>query len=83
MTKGKIKWNIKGFEEIRRSAEVEEALEEAVEQVLDQVGEEHYAGNVQAGKTRSRGGVVTADFEGILENDQEQTLLRALGNVRV
>lgn len=83
MAKAKIKWNLPAFEEIRRLPEVDDVLQDAVDDVMVQVGEEHYEGGVSAGKSRSRGGVVTADYEGIKDNNENQSLLRALANVRV
>lgn len=74
----RIKWNRKAFEELRRMAAIEAALREEVEKALDKVGREHYAGGVERGKSRSRGYVVTTDAEGIEQESEEQSLLRAL-----
>lgn len=74
----KIRWNIAGFQEIRRSAGVEGRLQEEVSRVLGSVGG-HYSGGVEPGRTRSRGYVVTSTPEAIRDNAANHTLLRALG----
>lgn len=78
----KIRFN-KAFEDIRRSPEVEEALQAIVDEVLDKV-EDHeaqYAGGVQPAKSRSRGYVVTANGRAIEVESEEHRLVRALGSV--
>jgi hypothetical protein len=40
-----------------------------------------YAGGVEDGRTRSRGYVVTANFEAIKDEAHKNLLLRALGGV--
>lgn len=78
----KIKWNMKAFQEIRTSNDTENMLQGVVDGILSEVGT-NYEGNVETGKTRSRGGVVTSNYDAILENSTDNTLLRALSNARV
>lgn len=75
----KIKWNIPAFEAIRRLPGVDAALQEHVSGVLDDVGTDGYVGGVEPGKSRSRGYVVTRNYSGILDNEQNASLVRALG----
>lgn len=80
MARVRIRWNIGAFEEIRRSPEVEAALQEQVDRITDATGHpEDYAGGVEDGKSRSRGYVVTKTYAGIRREAKEHTLLRALG----
>ena len=81
MAKTRIKWNVKAFEEIRRTSEVESALGEAVAQILGNVGTDGYAGGVESGASRSRGYVVTTTGDAIRAEAEDHTLLRALGSV--
>lgn len=79
---GKIRWNLDGFEEIRRSRETNRVLDEEVKRVLGEVGdfdEVNYAGGVEEGSTRSRGYVVTISGKAIHDEAENHTLLRALG----
>lgn len=77
----KIKWNIHGFEELRRSAGVEAALKAEVEKIKGRAGgaSAGYAGDVEPGRTRSRGYVVTTTGDAIRREARDHTLLRALG----
>lgn len=78
----KIRWNMPGFEDLRRSPKVEEALQAEVDNVLRRAGgeTEGYAGGVEPGRTRSRGYVVTTTGESIRREARDHTLLRALGS---
>lgn len=78
----RIKWNIKGFEAIRRLPGVEAELQSEVDRVKRATGDTGYVGGVEAGKTRSRGYVVTASREARDDNSRNHTLLRALGGGR-
>lgn len=80
MVRAKIRWNVSAFEEIRRSPEVDAALQAQVDRIISTTGHpEDYAGGVEPGKTRSRGYVVTKTYAGIRREAKEHTLLRALG----
>lgn len=79
----RIKWNIRAFEQIRRLPKVDAMLQDVVDQVEEQLPDVGYEGHVEPGRTRSRGSVVTAEFEAIVDNSDHQSLLRALNNVRV
>lgn len=78
----KIRWNIDAFEDIRRLPGVDDALRREVNRVLDSVGRNNYDGGVEPGRTRSRGYVVTMNFEGILNESRNHSMLRALGGGR-
>lgn len=73
----KIKWNRPAFQEIRRSAPVTAELNKLVDDVLGRLSTPGYAGGVERGKSRSRGYVVTYDFEAILDNAENHSLIRA------
>jgi hypothetical protein len=75
----KFKWNLSSFEEIRRLPKVGALIDVEVQAILDDVGRDHYDGGVESGRTRTRGYVVTKDYEGIKENSERQTLASALG----
>ncbi len=77
----RISWNLRAFEAIRRSPGVDAALRAKVDKVLAQVGP-GYVGHVEAGRTRSRGAVVTATGEAMRDNAENHTLVRALSNIR-
>lgn len=74
---GTIKWNLKGFEEIRRMPEVEDLLQAQVSRILGEVSGD-YAGGVEPGSSRSRGYVVTASGDAIRQEAEDHTLLSAL-----
>jgi hypothetical protein len=79
----RLTFNAEGFEQVRRSPEVEKELQAIVDEVMAQVqgGDREYAGGVEDGRTRSRGYVVTANFEAIKDEAHKNLLLRALGGV--
>ena len=74
-----IKWNIKAFEQLRRSAGVKNRLKSEAESVARSAGS-GYVVNTGEGKTRSRASVITGDYDSIRDNSKNSTLLRALGN---
>lgn len=81
---GAIKWNLKGFEDLRRSPAMARVLNEEVKAVLTAVqggdfGDDDYAGGVEPGRTRLRGYVVTASGKAIRREAEDHALLRALG----
>jgi hypothetical protein len=78
----RIKWNMGAFQQIRRLDSVDAMLEDIVKHILDELGE-GYEGDVRAGRTRSRGSVVTATVEAIIDNHTNDSLLRALARQRV
>ena len=80
----KIKFNPKGFEEIRRSPQAVALLEKLVAGALSAAGGEAagYRGFVNQAPGRGSlgraiGTVTTWDFEAILDNHRNKTLLRA------
>lgn len=74
----RIRWNIRAFEELRRSPGVEARLQQEVDRVLGQLPD-GYEGGVESGATRSRGYVVTGDGDAARDNAENHSLLRALG----
>lgn len=77
-----IKWKIRAFQEIRRLPKVDAMLQDVVDEIMDGLPE-GYIGTVSAGRTRSRGSVVTAEWEAIMDNEANNSLLRELAKVRV
>ena len=85
MAKTKFKWNLAGFEELRRNAAAVDRIQEEIDRILDTIGDGHgdYHGDVDQGVGRGTlgraiGHVWTADFKAILDNSRNHTLLRAL-----
>lgn len=81
---GSVKWNPKGFEDVRRSPEVARLIESEVDKVVGKVydsdfGDGDYAHGVEHGRSRLRGFVVAASFAAIYRESTEKSLLRALG----
>ena len=74
-----IKWNIKAFQQLRRSAGVKNRLKSEAESIARSAGS-GYVVNTGEGKTRSRASVITGDYDSIRDNSKNNTLLRALGN---
>jgi hypothetical protein len=81
MATPKIKWNLKGFEEVRKSQEVKDALQDIVDDVLEDVGTELYKGEVTEGKNRAAGRVWTAGTHAERSNAKHNTLLTALAKL--
>lgn len=86
MANVKFKWRAKGFEEIRRSDEAVQLLERKVAAAVGAAngsarpGSE-YVGSVVQGQGRGTlgraiGTVYTGNFEAILDNAKNQTLMR-------
>lgn len=82
VSKKAVTWNLPAFEDIRRLPGVDEALQDCVDQVLAQTGEDGYRGDVEDGKSRSRGYVLTTSYDAMLHERWDNVLLKALGNVR-
>lgn len=78
----KIEWNIRAFQEIRRLPKVDEMLRQSVEAIAAACGE-GYDAHVEAGKTRSRGSVVTSSVPAMIDNGKNNTLLKNIGRGRV
>ncbi|MBO0747279.1 MAG: hypothetical protein J2O47_02945 [Acidimicrobiaceae bacterium] len=83
MAKTTIRYNLEAFEEIRRLPKVDSLLGDATRAVKAGLAAGEYASGVEAGRTRSRGFVVTADAEAIIDNSRNQSLLRAANGTRV
>lgn len=77
----RMQWKMKGFKEVRTSQEMEALLQKVIDEMVNDLGE-GYEGDVQTGRTRSRGGVVTASEKAKRENARNNTLLRALAAAR-
>lgn len=74
----RFKWNIKGFKELRKSAEVQKRLEKDGKSIASKA-EGNYVVKTDAGSTRARTAVITEDIETIRANSKNNDLLRALG----
>lgn len=78
MAKARIKWRNAGFKELRLSPEALELVEGHADDVASKAGS-GYESSAVYGQNRARASVITADFEAILDNARNNTLLRALG----
>ena len=77
MSKAKIKFRLKGFEEIRRLPKTKSALKSSADRIAAASGEGFEALEGE-GKTRSRASVVTTSVEAINSNRKNNTILRNL-----
>lgn len=77
----RITWNIAGFKKVRKSPEMEALLQKIVDEMLNELGD-GYEGDVQQGRSRARGGVITATNQAKRDNATNQALLRALAKAR-
>ena len=77
MSKAKIKWRLKGFEEIRRLPKTKAELKKRADSIAAQAGEGYEALEGE-GKTRSRASVVTTSMRAINHNRKHNTLLKSL-----
>lgn len=75
----KIKWNIKGFKELRTSLPVQKTLDKAGDDIAGSASG-NYVVKTEAGKNRARTAVITADIETIRSNSKSSDLLRALSS---
>lgn len=73
----KIRWRIKGFEEIRRSPEMVADLERRTNAIAAVAGEGMEPSVIQ-GRTRARGSVITATAEARRNNAETNALIRGL-----
>lgn len=73
----RIKWNIKGFQQLRRSPGIKARLKKEADQVRDASGS-GYVTQTGEGKTRSRAAVITGDHESARDNSDNNTLLKNL-----
>lgn len=73
----RIKWNIKGFQQLRRSPGIKARLKREADQVRDASGD-GYVTQTGEGKTRSRAAVITGDRESARDNSDNNTLLKNL-----
>ena len=81
MARVKIKWNIKGFEEVRKRSDAQSAVKDLADGIAAQCGEGYIAvsGN---GKTRARASVIAVTPAAIRDNRRNNTILRAAANGR-
>lgn len=85
MAKTKFQWNLAGFEELRRNDAAVSRIQKEVDRILEAVSASgaDYKGDVSQGVGRGTlgraiGRVWTADFDAILDNARNHSLLRAL-----
>lgn len=78
MTKPRIKWHNPAFRELRLTPEALEVVEQHADEVAAKAGSGYEASAVY-GRNRARASVITANFDAILDNARNNTLLRALG----
>lgn len=86
MAKPKFKWNLKGFEKLRRDGSAVDRVQEEIDRILGAIGptQGEYKGDVSQGQGRGTlgraiGHVWTADAKAMADNARNHTLLRALG----
>lgn len=77
----RIKWNMAGFRELRKSAEVQNDLGRRALAIADACGP-NFDPMVSEGRTRARASVITADHDAIRKNAKENTILRNLDRGR-
>lgn len=75
----KVKWNLKAFKELRKTAEAKALLQDIVDGVLHEVGD-LYKGEVSDGTNRAVGRVWTAGTHAERSNAKHNTLVKAIGN---
>lgn len=73
-----LKLNIEGLVNLRRSQPFMDLVEDYAEKVRDSCGE-GYATSSNVGRRRANARVYTQDITGILDNEENNTLLRAVG----
>lgn len=81
MGKAKIKWNIKGFYDLRSEPGVVADLEARAEAIAAAAGVGYVTGSQQGAKKpqgRWRASVATGDWDAIEDNARNQTLLKSL-----
>lgn len=74
-----FRWNIKGFQQLRRMDGVKARLKKEAQAVAADAGD-GYEANLGEGKTRSRASVITASAEAMRNENKSNSLLRALSN---
>lgn len=75
--KPSFRWNLKGFQQLRRSPEIKARLQRDSEAVAKSAGD-GYEVRPGEGKTRSRSSVVTASADAMRAESKSNNLLRAL-----
>lgn len=84
MAKPRFFWDVKGFEELRRNDAAVARIQEEIDRILAAVNQNAtYEGDVVQAPGRGTlgraiGHVWTTDFESILDNSRNHSLLRAL-----
>ena len=82
----RIKWNNKGFYDLRREPGVVQDLERRARAVKEAAGEGYEVGSIQGARNpqgRWRTSVITADYKSQKDNAKNDTLLRALDRGRM
>jgi hypothetical protein len=77
----KIKWNLRAFDEIRRSPKVEAELRRRAQRIATACGPGYVAVSGK-GRTRARAAVITADQRAVRDNASNNTLIRNLDRGR-
>lgn len=77
MSKAKIQFRLKGFEEIRRLPKTKSELKRRADHIASQAGEGYEALEGE-GKTRSRASVVTTSIRAINSNRKHNTLIKSM-----
>lgn len=75
----RIKWNIKAFEQLRRSAGVKDRLKKEADAVASASGK-GYIVQTGEGQTRSRAAVIAGTAGAARDNSKNNTLLKNLMN---
>lgn len=78
----RIKWNMKGWRDLRKSAQVQEDLFDRAERIRDGCGDEGFSAWVFEGKNRARASVVAFHPHAIAKNAKHNTILNNLDRGR-
>lgn len=73
----RFKWNIRGFQQLRRSPGIKARLRKEANELRDASGD-GYVITEGEGKTRSRATVITSNLEAVRDNSDNNTLLKNL-----
>lgn len=75
MAKARIKWNVKEFENIRRSSKMVAVIDSSASRIADACGD-GFEWSGQQGKSRYRANVSAYTYEARRDNSSNNTLLR-------
>lgn len=87
MSNIRIKWNIKGFKEIRTTPELQALVKKKVNEIAEKansnLSEPGYEASTYANSNRARGSVAAVSYKAREDNARNNTLLRALNESKI